>query len=146
MKNYFTILIILVLVGCQTKTTEQQIENWKQEVVSTEKAFAEMAKDKGIEAAFVAFADSNAVINRENSVLKGVSAVKEFYHSRDLSNVELSWAPDFVDVSSSGDLAYTYGKYIYAVTDSLGNKTESTGIFHTVWKRQSDGSWKFVWD
>jgi len=59
---------------------------------------------------------------------------------------QLEWAPDFVDVSSSGDLAYTYGKFTFSFKDSLGNKVENKGIFHTVWKRQSNGEWKFVWD
>jgi ketosteroid isomerase-like protein len=36
--------------------------------------------------------------------------------------------------------------YTFTFTDSLGSKNEATGVFHTVWKRQSDGSWRFVWD
>jgi ketosteroid isomerase-like protein len=56
----------------------------------------------------------------------------------------LTWSPDFIDVSASGDMAYTYGKYNYTTTDSLGNVSEIEGIFHTVWKRQADGNWKFV--
>ena len=58
----------------------------------------------------------------------------------------LVWKPDYVDVSESGDLAYTYGKYTFTSRDSTGRKVVSKGIFHTVWKRQEDGSWKFVWD
>ena len=58
----------------------------------------------------------------------------------------LSWKPDFIDVSDSGDMAYTYGKALYTYTDSLGVTKEYPALFHTVWKRQEDGSWKFVWD
>lgn len=36
--------------------------------------------------------------------------------------------------------------YTYSVTDSTGETKSSSGIFHTVWKRQADGTWKFVWD
>jgi ketosteroid isomerase-like protein len=32
------------------------------------------------------------------------------------------------------------------VKDSVGNKKDFKGIFHTVWKKQKDGSWKYVWD
>jgi len=73
-------------------------------------------------------------------------SMKEVLEAQDSENVSLVWEPDFVDVSASGDLAYTYGKFIYTLTDSLGKDQVMEGIFHTVWKRQTDGTWKFVWD
>jgi ketosteroid isomerase-like protein len=27
-----------------------------------------------------------------------------------------------------------------------GEVGEYQGVFHTVWKRQPDGTWKYVWD
>lgn len=61
-------------------------------------------------------------------------------------NETLTWKPTFVDVSKSGDMAFTYGDFVFTYLDSLGNKKQNKGIFHTVWKRQNDSSWKFVWD
>jgi ketosteroid isomerase-like protein len=58
----------------------------------------------------------------------------------------VKWSPDFIDVSKEGDMAYTYGKYVWQSPDSTGKMNVSNGIFHTVWKRQVDGSWKYVWD
>lgn len=43
-------------------------------------------------------------------------------------------------------MAFTYGDYVFTSLDTLGNKKENKGILHTVWRRQNDGSWKFVWD
>jgi len=43
-------------------------------------------------------------------------------------------------------LAYTYGKYTWQIKDTQGKITKYQGIFHTVWKKQSDGTWKYVWD
>ena len=67
-------------------------------------------------------------------------------HILQLQDEKLIWKPDFVDVSASGDLAYTYGAYTYSYKDSTGAIVEQGGIFHTVWKRQADGGWRFVWD
>ena len=61
-------------------------------------------------------------------------------------NVQLTWKADFVDVSASGDLGYTYGEYTYTYKDEAGNTLSEKGIFHTVWKRQKNGDWRFVWD
>lgn len=104
-----------------------------------------MAQLEGVEKAFLNFAADSAVILRKGQLLKGKEAIhiqyKSFPH-----DAKLEWTPVFADVSASGDLGYTYGKYTYTSTDSLGISTQSRGIFHTVWKRQLDGQWRFVWD
>lgn len=139
---------LLLSASCGRNTQTGSIEKWKQEVIQAEHDFARMAADSGIQAAFLKFAAYNAVLMRGNKLVIGRDEIISFFAKQpiDDSSVSLAWEPDFVEVSGSGDLAYTYGKYIYTYTDSGGEKQESTGIFHTVWKRQPDGSWRFVWD
>ena len=104
-------------------------------------------KEKGIAEAFWYYADSNAVIKRKNdSLIKGKEAIKNFYSDNFYKTATVSWSPDFIDVSGNGDLGYTYGKYLWQSKDSSGKINESRGIFHTVWKKQKDGSWRYVWD
>jgi ketosteroid isomerase-like protein len=43
-------------------------------------------------------------------------------------------------------MAYTYGKYIWKIKETDSTFVEYKGVFHTVWKRQKDNSWKYVWD
>lgn len=139
------LLTLLVLfTACNPK--EKSREKWKKEIVDTEKAFAALAQREGIADAFLCYAAEDAVLMRNNSLVKGKEAMKEVLQAQASENVSLKWEPDFVDVSASGDLAYTYGKFTYTLTDSLGNDNVMEGVFHTVWKRQDDGTWKFVWD
>lgn len=146
-RSIFTILALLLILPSCTQEKKGNIGTWKKEIIDTEQAFASMAKTDGVPKAFITFAADDAVLLRNNELIKGKEAIKVSYNKRFSSeNATLTWAPDFVDVSSSGDLGYTYGKYVYTTIDSLGNSTASEGIFHTVWKRQSDGTWKFVWD
>lgn len=106
-----------------------------------------MTAEKGMAEAFAFFAADSAVIKRGESIIKGKKAIFESYNKPNSNtNIKLLWAPDFVDVSSSGDLAYTYGKYTYTYTDTTGTEQEFNGIFHTVWKRQANGKWKYVFD
>lgn len=142
------ILAVLFIFACDDKTPDAMIENYKMEVIQTEADFAEMAKEKGVLAAFLAFADENAVLMRGNKIIKGKANIKAHFETQaaDYNDFKLMWKPDFVDVSASGDLAYTYGKYTSKVLRNDGTTGEGAGIFHTVWKRQADGSWKFVWD
>ena len=137
-------LMVTMLMGCGSR--QDSLEKWKNEIAETEKEFAAMAQQEGIPEAFLAFAADDAVLMRNNVLVIGKEAMKESLESGSGQNASLSWKPDFVDVSSCGDLGYTYGKFVYTLTDSLGNTQEIEGVFHTVWKRQEDGSWKFVWD
>lgn len=143
-----SIILIPLLLSCSKPKSENDIEKWKQEIVNTEKEFADMARIEGIPKAFISFADDNAVLMRNNTLIIGKESLKASLgeQGQGSDNVSLTWTPDFVDVSASGDLGYTYGKYKYSVTDSLGNVALDSGIFHTVWKRQSNGDWRFVWD
>jgi len=145
MKKTFQILVILILLitSCKTETPMEHIEKWKEEIRQAEQDFAQMSEEKGIHDAFISFAAEDAVLKRGKLII-GKTAIDKYLENS--TSKQLSWSPDFVDVSSSGDLGYTYGRYVYKYADSLGNLLEDIGIFHTVWKRQTDGSWKFVWD
>lgn len=118
----------------------------EQEVMDAERAFANLAKEEGLKAAFVAYASDQAVLNRDNKLIKGKTEIEAYFSDRAWENIRLDWAPDFISVSASGDLAYTYGKYILEKTDDNGQMKRFEGIFHTVWKKESNGVWRYVWD
>lgn len=139
-------LLMGIFVSCVTKQKQDQSEVWKQEIRDAERAFDSVAQAAGLQHAFAAFAAEEVALLRNNTLIKGKAALKDYFEARTQPGISLTWKPDFVDVSASGDLGYTYGKYVYTATDSLGNTQSSEGIFHTVWKRQADGLWKFVWD
>lgn len=140
--------LLVFLFSCTQVSEEEQMEKWKKEIRNTEKAFTEMAAKEGIDKAFLSFAAEEAVLMRNNKIIGGKIAIaRHFEANREAyKNGVLSWEPEFVDVARSGDLGYTYGPFTFTVSDSLGNQKSSEGIFHTVWKKQVDGSWKFVWD
>ena len=62
-------------------------------------------------------------------------------------NLEISFESDRVQVAKSGDLAYTRGHFTMQGTDPETKQPRTdTGNYLTVWKKQSDGSWKAVED
>jgi len=135
-----------VLCSCQTTNVDERAKT-ETAVRQAEKDFETMAKEKGIAEAFWYFADSNAVIKRQNDTLiHGKEDIKNYYSADFYKTASVKWSPDFVESSHDGTIAYTYGKYHWQSKDSSGKLTEFKGIFHTVWKKQSDGSWKYVWD
>ena len=145
MKKFFLFGVVLVLIfSCNTSVEKESLIK---EIFNSEKAFEKMCAEKGIAEAFYFFADDSAVIKRENDTLIiGKEQIKEYYDKEFYKTAKVSWAPDFIDVSEDGTLAYTYGKYLWVSKDEKDNDVEYRGVFHTVWKRQIDNTWKYVWD
>ena len=117
------------------------------EIQEIEKAFCDYGKIHGVASAFVEFAAEDAVINRNNKIYKGKEEIGHFYSSLKVKIVSLDWHPSFIDGSEDMTMAYTYGNYeMKYLAETEGEIQESRGIFHTVWKKQKDGTWKYVYD
>jgi len=138
-----TCLAIAFCLACGQQKSTEILRN---EIVEAERAFAKMAAQEGVATAFEAFADSNVVLLRGDKLIKGKDGMAAYFAAGTLQDVKLSWEPEFVDVAAAGDMAYTYGPYTFSARDTTGTQVAASGYFHTVWKRQPDGAWKFVWD
>ncbi|MBK9290861.1 MAG: nuclear transport factor 2 family protein [Bacteroidetes bacterium] len=137
-------LLLFKVLSCKNSSNNEKI---KDEIINVEKSFQQMTVQKGIAEAFYFYADDNAVIKRENDTLIiGKENIKRYYQEQNLKDVKVNWKPDFIEVSKSGDVAYTYGKYVWEFTNEAGAVKQIRGVFHTVWKKQNDGSWKYAWD
>jgi len=143
MNKAFYSLIAFFLISCQQSVDKKAARD---EVFRAEKEFEKMAAEKGMAEAFYYFADDSATILRGNdSLITGKENIRHYYTVKSNPDAKLNWSPDYIYVSDCGTLVYTYGKYVYSVKDTSDNVRESTGIFHTVWKKRNN-EWKYVWD
>jgi ketosteroid isomerase-like protein len=118
----------------------------KAQLINMEHDFCAMASAQGVPAAFAHFAAPDAaffdVDPREH---RGQEAVR--LRLADFPpQAKLTWAPLQVDVSSSGDLGYTWGRYEFRIPGAEGQERVAGGFYLTIWKRQPDGAWKFAID
>jgi ketosteroid isomerase-like protein len=61
--------------------------------------------------------------------------------------LSLRFHAERVEVSASGDLAYTQGTYTYRSTDPHSHQpVDDHGSYVTTYRRQANGSWKAVDD
>lgn len=60
--------------------------------------------------------------------------------------MKLTWSALFADVSDDGTLGYTYGRYESHRPGPDGKEAVRGGFFLTIWKRQPDGTWRYVMD
>jgi ketosteroid isomerase-like protein len=63
-----------------------------------------------------------------------------------LRDYKLTWHPDKAGVARSGELGYTSGKYKVSFKDESGKTISDKGKYLMVWKKQSDGAWKVLFD
>ena len=145
MKAFLSIIILTItMASCQNTADQASLEK---EIFQTEKAFEKMASEKGIAEAFYYYAAEDAVIKRENDTLIiGKKNIRTYYEKINDEKTTVSWTPDYINMSADGTMAYTYGKYLWKIKDEQGEIAEYKGVFHTVWKKQADKSWKYVWD
>ena len=121
-------------------------EKLKAEVAAMEAAFCAMAQTHGLLAAFQHFAAPDvAFIDTDPRQWRGPAAVRERI-GPDQPGVKLTWSASFTDVSDDGTLGYNYGRYEWRGPGADGKERIGTGWFLTIWKRQPDGSWKYVMD
>lgn len=109
-------------------------------LLELDRAFSETSKAKGAAAAFLACISDEARMYRDGLMpLPGREAIRAFLSQKTMS---LTCEPLKSDVSSSGDLGYTYGKY-----EMKGEATTvEKGYYVRVWKRFEDGKWRMVLD
>ncbi len=140
------ILLLLTLVGAITGCGRTlKTEKSRNSLMDVDRQFSKLSVEKGVPIAFDTFMADSAVMYRQNGLpMKGRETIKDILSKR--SGGSLQWEPISSDISTSGDLGYTLGEYEYTFTDSTGQKLSSFGNYVTIWRKQADGSWKFVFD
>lgn len=59
---------------------------------------------------------------------------------------QLTWTPTDAILSPAGDMGYTWGHYEGHSRDAQGNPLVTAGRYLTIWRKQTDGSWKVALD
>lgn len=103
-------------------------------VVAAERAFAADGLALGIKQSFLKHSTPEAILFAPDPV-----KAHELYGSRpDKPTPPLVWWPVWAGLAASGDLGFTTGP---ATFDG-----KPSGVYFTVWRRQADGGWKWIYD
>jgi ketosteroid isomerase-like protein len=113
-------------------------------MVETERAFSRASEEKGTREAFTEFIADDGILFRPTPVF-GKKWMQEHPLPASPTRSVLSWQPILADVSRAGDLGYTTGPWQFR-KDIKDARPTAFGNFMTVWKKEANGSWKFVLD
>lgn len=108
--------------------------------------FAKTALKIGTGRAFGEFAAENAqIFSTPGEFITGPAAISDaFGPTGDRST--LAWHPVTGEASESGDLGFTVGNAVYTGKREDGAPVVRYSKYLTVWKKQRDGSWRYVVD
>lgn len=115
-----------------------------QEMVVTEQSFSRMAAEKDTREAFMTFIAGDGLLFRPAAV-NGKKWMLDHPVPPSDKRPLLAWQPAFAGMAAAGDLGFTTGPW-EAKPDINDEKPSAYGHFVTLWKKQADGSWRFVVD
>jgi ketosteroid isomerase-like protein len=146
-KKYGVNIMLFVFIAflfINLSCTTRKVQYNKGELITADSLFSELSVSEGMFVAFTAYIAPDGVILRDGSLpTNGRDALIQYYAGKSDTSFILSWKPSFETISDDGNLGYTYGVWTHTVKSS-GEK--SYGMYATVWKRQEDGTWRFVLD
>lgn len=116
-----------------------------EQVRCREIAFSQSAENRDA-ARFATFIDDDARFIG-NGVSRGIDQVvaawSPFFEA---GGPSIKWRPQYIEVLEDGNLALSRGPYRMLTRGEDGEEREHWGTFNSVWRRQSGGDWKVVFD
>lgn len=144
MKIVLCLIASILLLVANAMAQKPNSGSALQAVVETERAFSKASAEKGTRESFMAFIAEDGILFRPTAV-KGKQWMLEHPVPPSPKRGLLTWQPIVAGVSTAGDMGYTTGPWEFK-QDINDEKPVAFGNFMTVWKKQSDGSWKFAVD
>jgi ketosteroid isomerase-like protein len=105
-------------------------------VIAAERAFASRAAQRGWAAAFRSYAAADAITLSPDPV----NAHEQLARFPGDGETTLDWRPAYAGISRSGDFGFTTGPFQFRGREGIA------GHYFTVWRRQPDGAWKWIFD
>ena len=113
---------------------------------SVDVQFSADARKLGTGVAFGRYAAADAqMFSGPGEFISGPQAISDSFGPPTAKST-LVWHPVHGEVAASGDLGFTVGNAVFTGEREDGAKIERFSKYLTVWKRQRDGTWRYVVD
>ena len=137
----WTIVCVAVLVAVSCTADANPFE-----LIEADRAFNDSVTAGGSDAWVSWFTEDGALIRAGVGEIRGHDQLRAAVAYLDDPTFELSWEPLRADIAKGGDLGWTTGRYTVEVTSEDGTVDRDQGLYVSIWRRQTDGTWKVVMD
>ncbi len=111
----------------------------EQQLLELERQLSAAAQDAGLGGALATMMHPEGVVIRPGVVLSGSEEITRGL-AAPAGAGPMYWQPDRVEVSNSGDMGMTSGRYVQVITGAEAHQ----GRYVMVWRRDSAGDWKVL--
>lgn len=135
------LLTALMLAACSEKPPEPAPNETAaaspvSAIIAAERAFAADGAKTGWVEAFETWSEPTAIVLGASP-----TSAREFLANIDPANrgdTTLHWAPEFAGASAASDFGFTTGPF--------AGDGSAFGYYFTVWRKQADGNWRWIYD
>ena len=145
MKRILIIPVVLIILACSHQKVDTKADGEK--IMQLSRDWSKSASSRDLEKTVSYWADDATVISAGQPSYTGKKAIRQMVEeSYKIPGFNISWEPQSVEVSKSGDMAYLIEKSQVTFTDSTGKPIVLNNRAVSIWRKQADGLWKNVVD
>jgi ketosteroid isomerase-like protein len=156
MRNLLVVVLLLALlsplVAAQKTRSQTRVRREHPADAATaallqmDRDFAKTGVAKNIDS-FMSFIAEDVRFYAEGVMRTGKLAFREGWAKGFAEpNWSITWAPLYAEAGNSADLGYTTGSFEIHDKSSDGTPVVRKGSYVTIWRKQSDGTWKVALD
>ena len=140
------LFLIAVVLGFSVHTTSIWASEAADSLLNADRALAAQSHSIGFVAAYSkAMAPDARKLDGGAPPAIGRDAIIALM-ARYPADLSLDWKPEEAVVAASGDLGFTWGHFTVTHRDSTGKLVTEHGKYLDVWRRQNNGSWRWIAD
>src|SRR5690348_7504338 len=145
----FTIMVLaamLVNAGCRAQR-KVNLSTEEAAIRRTDAVWLAAASAHDLDRILPFWADDATILAPGTPAIVGKDAIRKYVSSSFATpGFSIAWKTDKVEISQSGDLAYSYGTDRISLNTPDGKPVIEENEAVAIWKKQPDGSWKCVMD
>ena len=145
MKKIIAVGFAFTMIGCNPQKPDLKAEGEK--IMELSREWSRAASSGNIEKTVSYWAEDAMLMSAGQPQLKGKKAIRQMVEeSYKIPGFRISWQPQSVEVSENGDMAYLIEDAQISFTDSTGKTITQNNKAVSIWRKQTNGSWKNVVD
>ena len=145
------VILMVACVGCSSEgrpdaMSPAAMAAVRESLMEADRAFNRATQERGADG-WVSFFDAEgAMIQQGVGEIRGLEDVRKAAESMFTPGVTLTWDPVRAHASDDGTLGFTVGGYDFTASLAEGGQTVAQGRYVSIWRKQTDGSWKVLMD
>ena len=143
-------LALITLAACAPDSASQgesmSMSALEAELMAADRAFNLATAESGADGWASFFVEDGTIVQSGVGQINGRAAIHAAMAPYFAGGAKLAWDPLRAEASADGTLGYTIGEFESEGATADGETVISRGLYVSIWRRETDGSWRVVMD